>query len=329
MDLRLRPGAGTEIRWPAPATTPALTPVKAAATAPGPHKPVDETPGDAPDVAGAAGVSVAAGASPGDFSIGPPASLRPADPLVGSVVNTMLAIYRAKYGLDVGTIQFQAHLDKAAEVRGWCNNMEPGECGLLLAGTSRGMHTFVLLVGRSADGTARCLMVDSSGPCMGAVKLALQRQFGPHVYSTPVIQGTRERGCMVFAMRFLLMSRNPELGARALRLMEDFDQRHDDMDEGLLQLADMAPLAGWLAVTRHRDDVEQNALLPKLKLNNGGRHARWTLEEFFDRRPANLVTDVRDMYDQVDRLAQNLPNPGMHKAERAYLKHRFLRHLED
>lgn len=324
MDLRLRPGAGTEISWPA--STSAAGKVKADATAPGPHKPVDETPDDAPDVTG---VAASASALPGDFSVGAAAALRPADPLVGSVVNTMAAIYRAKYGLDFGTIQFQAHLEKAAEVRAWCDNLEPGETGLLLAGTSRGMHTFVLLVGRSADGTARCLMVDSSGPCMGAVKLALERHFGPHVYVTPTIQGTLERGCMVFAMRFLLMSRKPDLGARALQVMEDFDQRHDQMDDGLLQLSDMAPLAGWLAVTRHRDEVEQIPALPRRTLNNGGRHAGWTLEEFFDRRPAYLVTDVRDMYDQVDRLAQNLPNPGMHQAERAYLKHRFLRHLPE
>lgn len=313
MELRLPAKEPTEIRWPA--ATAATT---AGATAPGPHRPVDETPDEPPGMASAAD---------SDFSVGAPASLRPADPLVGSTVNTMLAIYRAKYRLDVGTIVFEAHKAKAAEVRAWCNAMAPGECRLLLAGSSRGFHTFVLAVGRSRDGTPRCLMVDSAGPCMGGIKLALQREFGRQVYVTPIIQGTQELGCMVFAMRFLLMSRCADLGARVLETMEAYEARNGLADEGQLQVGDMAPLAGWLAGTRHRRAVALTEPLPSLPLDNGGRHANWTLGEFFERRPATLVPELRQIYSQVDAMAQEPQDRRLLDQHRAYLHHRFVRHL--
>jgi len=306
------PGAErTPVAWPAAGVD--------EATAPGPHRPVDETPDEPPG---------RADGSPADLlSFSGPACPRPADPLCGSTVNTMLAIYRAKYRLDVGTVVFQAHKAKAAEVRAWCDGMRPGECGFLLACTSRGVHTFVLAVGRSGDGKPRCLMVDSAGPCMGSVKLALQKEFGQQVYITPAIQGMQARGCMVFAMRFLLMSRCADLGARVLETMTAFEQRGEYAGDRQLQPGDMLPLAGWLAATRERPVVNSSDVLPMLPLDNGGRHANWTLAEFFNRRGGRLATELRQLYDEVDSLVQSPATATIPESGRAYLQHRFLRHL--
>ena len=268
------------------------------------------------------------GAPASDFApVGAP-SLRPADALPARVADTMLGIYRTKYGLDVGTVVFRNVEGKAAEVRKWCDSLAPGACAWALGTTGNGIHTFALAVGRSADGTSRCLVVDGMSPCIQRIVGELDKAFDGKTYVTPQIQRAHQLGCVVFAMRFLLMTRAPGLDEKVLASLEDFDIQYlDDMPAvRLLGLDDTWRLAGWLAATQLRNEIREPDFLLARPLDNGGRHTKWTLKQFFERHPYSFSIDLRDMYREVDVLV-NDPARSLLSADRlAYLQKRFVQY---
>jgi hypothetical protein len=272
--------------------------------------------------------AVAATAARSDFAPGPEKTLRPADVMPLRVTDTMLGIYRAKYGIDVGTVVFKDLPAKAAEVRTWCDSLAPGTCAWALGSTASGTHTFALAVGRSHDGAARCLLVDGMSPCSHRIVGELEKAFDGKLYVTPRIQRDHQLGCIVFAMRFLLMTRAPGLAEKVLKSLEDFDIQYLDNMPAVrhMGLDDLWQLAGWLAATQLRKDIPKADFLRARPLDNGGRHTKWTVEEFFDQRPYTVTTDVRNMYREVDTLLHD-PSRSLVSAERrAYLQKRFLQY---
>ena len=302
---------------------PMATPSKASPTLAGSNAAADpptENTADTPVTAPTAPAS--------DFAPVVEASLRPADALPARVADTMLCIYRAKYGLDVGTVVFRNAGAKAAEVRKWCDSLAPGACAWALCTTGHGIHTFALAVGRSADGTPRCLVVDGMSPCIHRIVGELDKAFDGKTYVTPQIQRAHQLGCVVFAMRFLLMTRAPGLDEKVLASLEDFDIQYlDDMPAvRLLGLDDTWRLAGWLAATQLRNEIREPDFLLARPLDNGGRHTKWTLKQFFERHPYSFSIDLRDMYREVDVLV-NDPARSLLSADRlAYLQKRFVQY---
>jgi len=267
-------------------------------------------------------------ADPGDFA-GSGIAL-PADRLPSRVLATMADIYRAKYGLAFGTLEFVPPQAKATEVRAVCDALPPGQCALLLATTAGGVHAFVAVAVRRPDGRAACLLADSTGTAFRNIVKALEAVFPAALYVTPRIQRSHQIGCMVYALRFLLMSRNPALGGHVQAVLSAFDaEARDDTDTcRQLDADDLRPLAGYLALTGYRDQVRPNPELMRAPLENGGRHDRWTLAEFQRQRPPDLVLQVRRMYDEVDCLLNEPATAAVSPQRQAYLQHRFLQYRE-
>ena len=267
-------------------------------------------------------------ASATDFAPVDQASPRPADALPSRLAATLLDIYRAKYRLDVGTVVFTNVAASAAQVRRWCDSLAPGSCDWALCSTARGVHTFAIAVGRSEDGSARCLLVDGMSPCIQHIVGALDQAFDGRAYVTPRIQRAHQLGCVVFAMRFLLMTRAPGLADKVLRSLEDFDTQYFDDMPALRQLDhdDCWRLAGWLAATQLRNELRGPDFLLDRPLDNGGRHAASTLRQFFERHPYSFSTDVRNLYREVDVLVNDPARSLVSAERRAYLQKRFLQY---
>ncbi|QHJ00656.1 hypothetical protein GT347_23320 [Xylophilus rhododendri] len=245
-------------------------------------------------------------------------------------LGTMLRIYRRKYRIEVATVVFWSIRPTAERMRRWCDSLPPGGHAVALAATHSGLHTLALVLLRSGEGVSSCLMVDSAGACLGTVIRRLAEQFDDRVYVTPRIQRGDEHGCMYFALRFVLMTRCPDLGERVRRTLRANDARHVGACPGArqLELEDMAPLAGWVAATRLRSELQGLDEVCGQRLDNGGSHAGWTVDQFLDRRPDRIALNVRTMYDEVDRLVHEPRACLLSDASVAYLRHRFLRHLE-